>query len=58
MFGQSLNIHRIFKLLAKALIRLGVCSSWPESLLVAYTTLLEISCRGSFNENILNQFRI
>ena len=34
--------------LAKALIRLRVCAGWSEPLLVAHTTLLEISCRGSF----------
>ena len=39
--------HRIFKQLAKALIILRVCSGWSEALLVAHTTLLEISCRGS-----------
>ena len=33
--------------LAKALIRLRVCAGWSEPLLVAHTTLLEISCRGS-----------
>ena len=42
------NSHRIFKRLAKALIRLRVCAGWSEPLLVAYTTLLEISCRGSY----------
>ena len=47
MFGQQLNIHRIFKRLAKALIRLRVCAGWSEPLLVAHTTLLEISCHGS-----------
>ena len=47
MFSQKLNIHRIFKRLAKALIRLRVCAGWSEPLLVAHTTLLEISCRGS-----------
>ena len=47
LFGQLLNIHRIFKWLAKALIRLCVCAGWSEHLLVAHTTLLEISCRGS-----------
>ena len=36
--------HRIFK----ALIRLRVCADWSEPLLVAHTTLLEISCRGSY----------
>ena len=34
--------------MAKALIRLCVCAGWSESLLVAHTTLLELSCRGSF----------
>ena len=38
--------HRIFKWLAKALIRLHVCAGWSEALLVAHTTLLEISCHG------------
>ena len=33
---------------AKALIRLRVCAGWSEALLVAHTTLLEISCRSSF----------
>ena len=47
MFGQYLNSHRIFKRLAKALIRLRVCAGWPGPLLVAQTILLEISCRGS-----------
>ena len=31
-----------------ALIRLRVCAGWSEPLLVVHTTLLEISCRGSF----------
>ena len=30
-----------------ALIRLRVCAGWSEPLLVAHTTLLEISCHGS-----------
>ena len=47
MLGQYLNTHRIFKRIAKALIRLRVCVGWSESLMVAHTTLLEISCRGS-----------
>ena len=34
--------------LAKALIRLRVCAGWFEALLVVHTTLLEISCRGSY----------
>ena len=46
MFGQYLNSHRICKRLAKALTRLRVCAGWSEPLLVAHTTLLEISCRG------------
>ena len=37
-------MHRKFKRLAKALIRLSV----SESLLVAHITLLGILCRGSF----------
>ena len=44
-------IYRIFKQLAKALIRLRVCEGWSELLLVAHTTLLEISCRGLFTVN-------
>ena len=39
---SSLTV-RIFKRLTKALIRLRVCAGWSESLLVAHTTLLEIS---------------
>ena len=39
--------HRILKRLAKALIRLRVSSGWSEALLVANTTLLEISCTDS-----------
>ena len=34
--------------LAKGLIRLRICAGWSEALLVAHTTLLEISCHGSF----------
>ena len=47
MFDQQLYTSRIFKRLAKALIRLHVCAGWSEALLVAHTTLLEISCHGS-----------
>ena len=47
MFNQGLNSHKIVKRLAKALNRLHVCTGWSELLLVAHTTLLEISCRGS-----------
>ena len=46
---EKLNIHRILKRLAKALIRLRICADWSEPLLVAHTTLLEISCLGSVN---------
>ena len=34
--------------LAKALIRLHICAGWSEALLVAHTTLLEISYHGSY----------
>ena len=47
MFGQSLNTHRLFKRLGKALISLRVSAGWSELLLVAHTTLLEISCHNS-----------
>ena len=50
-FSVSSLSHRIFKLLAKALIRLRVCAGWSEPLLVAHTTLLEISSCGSNREN-------
>ena len=40
-FVSSLISHRIFKRLAKALIRLCICPVWSETLLVAHTTLLE-----------------
>ena len=46
-FDQYLNTHRIFKRLAKALIRLRVRTGWSEPLLDAHTTLLEISCCGT-----------
>ena len=46
-FSQWLNSHRIFKRLAKALTRPRMCAGWSEPLLVAYTSLLEISCHGS-----------
>ena len=35
------NTHRIFKRLAKVLIRLRVCTGWSEPLLVTHTTLFE-----------------
>ena len=40
----------IFKRLAKALISLHVRAGWSEPLLAAHTTLLEISCHGSYNK--------
>ena len=52
VFSQSLNNHTILKRLAKALIRLRVCAGWSEPLLVAHTTLLEISCTGSYGKCI------
>ena len=48
MFSQLLNTQRIFKRLAKALISLRLCAGWSEALLVAHTTLLEISCHGLY----------
>ena len=47
MFGKWPKSHRIVKQLGTALIRLRVCAGWSEPLLVAHTTLLKISCRGS-----------
>ena len=47
MFSQWPKSHGIFKPLAKALIRLPVCAGLAELLLVAHTTFLEMSCRGS-----------
>ena len=44
----EINIHKILKRLAKALIRLRICAGWSELLLVPHTTLLEISCPGSY----------
>ena len=34
-------------------IRLRVCAGWSEALLVAHTTLLEISCHGSYFNKIV-----
>ena len=34
--------------LEKALISLRICAGWSEPLLVAHTTLLEISCHSSY----------
>ena len=50
---NSKNHHRIFKRLAKVLIRLCAFAGWSEPLLVEHTTLLQISCRGSFLTIIL-----
>ena len=46
-FQSVVNIHRILERSAKALIRLHLYAGWSEDLLVAHTTLLEISRRGS-----------
>ena len=57
---QLLNSHRLFKRLLKALIRLCVYTGWPEPLLVAHTTLLEILCRDSnnlANASLFNLFK-
>ena len=48
MFSQYLTTQRIVKRQANALIRLCVCAGWSEALLVAHTTLLEITCHGSY----------
>ena len=40
--------HRIFKQLAKALIRVCVCAGWSEPFQIAQPTLLEISCCGAY----------
>ena len=47
--SKCCSVSIIFKWQAKALIRLRVCAGWSEPLLVAHTTLLKISCQGSFN---------
>ena len=41
--------------LGNALIRLRVCAGWSEPLLVAHTTLLETSCRGSYGVSLLSE---
>ena len=40
------------------LIRLRVCTGWSEALLVAHTTLLEISCRRSYIIVFLFYFQV
>ena len=42
---RTLRVIEYFQQLAKALIRLRVCAGWSKPLLIAHTTLLEISCR-------------
>ena len=56
MFSQKLHTQRIYKRLAKALIRLRVCAGLSEPLLVALTTLLEISCNGSIIFQLLKMY--
>ena len=51
LFCHWPKCHWVFKRLAKAVIRLWVCAGWSEALLVAHTTLLQISCCGSYNLN-------
>ena len=47
---ETPNANRsiVFKRLAKALIRLRKCADWSEPLVLAHTTLLEISYFGPF----------
>ena len=47
-------IYRIFKRLAKALIRLHICAGLYEAFLLAHTTLLEIPCHRSFGLMLKN----
>ena len=55
LLGQYLNSHRIFNGQAKALIGLrALCPGWSKALLVAHTTLLEISCCGSFHSGLVH----
>ena len=53
VFSQYLYSQIIFKRLAKALNRPCICAGWSESMLVAHSTLLEISGRGSSHYNIV-----
>ena len=48
LFGQSLNSHRIFKRLAKALIRLRGRAGWSEPLLVAYLIVGNLMSRFKY----------
>ena len=47
---ETPNANRliVFKRLAKALIRLRICAGWSKPLVLAHTTLLEISYFGPF----------
>ena len=45
---SNANWSIVCKLLAKALIRLRICAGWSKPLVLAYTTLLEISYCGPF----------
>ena len=47
--SSALIAYSSDKRLAKALIRLRICAGWSKPLLIAHTTLLEISCHGSFS---------
>ena len=51
-------MQSIFKRLAKDLIRLRICAGWSEPLLVAHTTLLEISCHGSYVVHIKDTIHV
>ena len=47
---ETSNANRsiVFKRLANALIRLRICAGWSKPLVLAHTTLLEISYCGPF----------
>ena len=52
MLGQKLNSDRIFKRLAKALIRLHICAGWSEPLLVAHATLQRLKWNSQVYVNL------
>ena len=54
--ARWVNSHRIFKRLAKALIRLCVYAGWSEALLVAHTTLLRL--KSYLSEKIKFNFSV
>ena len=56
--SKCCSVTRIFKQLAKAMISLCVCAGWSEPLLVAHTTLLEISYYDSNLLSVQVQFCI